>query len=71
MLGSQTQAERDKVSSSCSHKRCPDRVFPTEEADLQAEEPRGEANGGTKFEHGQSLDNLRGGQLERGVPLTH
>lgn len=43
-------------------------MSPTEEDDLQVEEPRGKANGGMEYEHGQGLSNLRGGQLERQDP---
>lgn len=68
MLGSQTQAERDKVYSGCPDKRHSDRVFPMKEVDFQAEEPGGKANDGMEFELRQGLGNQRGGQLEKGDP---
>lgn len=50
LLGSQTQAQGDKVYPGCPDMRRSNGVFPTEEFDFQAEEPRGKANDAMEFE---------------------
>lgn len=53
MLGSQTLAERDQVSSGCPDRRHSDGVLPREEIDFQAEESRGKANDGMNLSRGR------------------